>query len=450
MSRRSGPEPVATSPGLARATYFLLQADAATAISTLATAIVVARGLGPANRGIFFLALLAAMIIALVGSFGLTTSAMVYAARPNAPLAQLHWIVAAFSVLAGVIGTALLLVFSGPLIDSVLGGLDRTMLLTVGLGIAPLLYAQILGAGLTGLGRVKEISALRVAAAVVTPLALVPAVVLTHDPYWAVFAWLLTTIAVAAATAVMSFRLLAPPARPPRALVREIGSFSLRGYIGTLAHQGFLRVDVLFISARLGPAAVGLYSQASVLAERISMLGHAAYGASAKRLGSDPPDEAAKLTAELVRKLLLIMAPIALALAALAHPFMTVLFGARFEPAAEPLQILLPGTVCLTLWYIVSLYIVASLRRPGLTTIIQSLALLGALPLYWLAVREWGMNGAAAVSCGVYVTVLAAGLAVLLRAPTVGPGDLLPGREDVRHVLELLRAGLTRLRPRRG
>jgi len=435
---------------LARATYLGLQADAATALSTLASAIVVARGLGPANRGIYFLALLAATIIALVGSFGLTTTAIVYAARPRAPLGELHWIAAAFSVLAGAIGTVALVALAGPLTDSVLGGLDRSTLLIVGLGIAPLLYVQILGAGLTGVGRIKEISALRVAAAVLTPLALVPAVVITHDPFWAVVAWLATAVAVALATAVMSFRLLAAPARPSRALAREVCSFSLRGHVGTLAHQGFLRIDVLFVSARLGPAAVGLYSQASVLAERLSMLGHAAYSASAKRLGSDPRDEAAKLTAELVRKLALILVPVALALGALAHPFMTVLFGARFEPAAEPLQILLPGTVCLTLWYVVGLYIVAALRRPGITTIIQTAGLAVALPLYWLAVRHWGIEGAALVSSAVYVAVLAAGLGVLLRAPSVSPGDLLPGREDVRHVLALVRRALTRRRPRRG
>lgn len=450
MTREIAADPAVPSPGLARGTYFGLQADAATALSTLAAAIVVARGLGPANRGIYFLALLAATLIALVGSFGLTTTAIVYAARPKAPLGELHWIAVAFSVLAGAIGTVALVALSGPLTGSVLRGLDRGTLLTVGLGIAPLLYAQILGAGLTGIGRIKEISALRIGAAVLTPLALVPAVVLTHDPFWAVVAWLVTTVAVALATAVMSLRLLAAPTRPSRAQVREVRSFSLRSHVGTLAHQGFLRVDVLFVSTRLGPTAVGLYSQASVLAERLSMLGHAAYGASAKRLGSDSPDEAAKLTAELVRKLLLILVPVALALGALAHPFMTLLFGARFEPAAEPLQILLPGTVCLTLWYIVGLYIVAALRRPGTTTIIQTAGLAVALPLYWLAVRQWGIEGAAVVSSAVYVAVLAAGLAVLLRAPAVGPGDLLPGREDVRHVFALVRGALARGRLRRG
>ncbi len=442
--------PAVPPPSLARATFFGLQADVATVLSTLVSAIVVARGLGPANRGIYFLALLAAMIIALVGSFGLTTTAMVYAARVKAPLGELHWVSAAFSALAGLTGTALLLGFSGPLIDSVLGGLDRGMLLIVGLGIAPLLYAQILGAALTGIGRIKEISALRIGAAVLTPLLLIPAVVFTHDPFWAVLAWLVTTLAVALATAVMSYRLLAAPVRPSRALVGDVCSFSLRSHVGTIAHQGFLRIDVLFVSARLGPAAVGLYSHAAALAEGMSMLGHAAYGASAKRLGSDPPDEAAKLTAELVRKLTVIMVPVALTLCVLANPFMTIVFGADFEPAAAPLQILLPGTVCLSLWYVVSLYIVASLRRPGTTTIIQSAALAIALPLYWLAVRDWGIEGAALVSSLVYASVLAAGLAVLLRAPTVGPRDLLPGREDVRHILELASRALTSRWPRRG
>ena len=56
-------------------------------------------------------------------------------------------------------------------------------------------------------------------------------------------------------------------------------SFGLRGYVGTVAHQGFLRVDVFFISARSGPGQVGIYSLASVFAEQISLLGKAVYGA---------------------------------------------------------------------------------------------------------------------------------------------------------------------------
>ena len=140
----------------------------------------------------------------------------------------------------------------------------------------------------------------------------------------------------------------------------------------------------------MGDSAVGLYAQASVLAERMSTLGHAVYSSSAARLGSDPPAAAAQLAAELVRVLLLVMVPVAIVLALLGKPIMVVLFGSEFGPAAEPFAILLPGAVCLTIWYVLSLYIMSSLHRPGTTTLIQGLGFLISAPLYWIAVGEVG------------------------------------------------------------
>jgi len=300
------------------------------------------------------------------------------------------------------------------------------------------------------MGHVPEISKLRIAVAIATPLVTIPAVVLGDgEPFWPVVAWLVVTIGFAAALARYAVRRMALPRRPSRETIRQVLSFAVRGHVGTLAHQGFLRVDVLFISARLGPASVGLYAQASVLAERMTTLGHALYSSSAARLGSDPPREAALLTAELVRVLVLIMVPVAAVLAAASHLVMVVLFGSEFAPAAEPFAILLPGTVCLTLWYVVSLYVMSSLRRPGATTIIQGAAFILSVPLYVLAIDEWGMNGAALVSSVVYACVFAAGLAFLLRSPDVRAADLIPGRNDVRHMVGLARQALAAL-PRRA
>jgi stage V sporulation protein B len=224
--------------------------------------------------------------------------------------------------------------------------------------------------------------------------------------------------------------------------------FSVRGHVGTIAHQGFLRIDALFVSARLGPTSVGLYAQASVLAERMSTLGHAVYSSSAMRLGSDPREQAADLVAEILRVLLIVMVPVALLLAVLSRPIIVVLFGSDFAPAATPFAILLPGTVCLTLWYVLSLYITSTLRRPGTATIIQGLGFLVSVPLYWLAIDRWGINGAAAVSTITYVAVFAAGVVMLVRSSRVRWSQLWPRAHDLRHMTALARhaAALPRFR----
>lgn len=437
-------------PSLARATYAALQADVVQAVSDFVVVIVVARALGPSERGVFFLAVLAATMIALFGNLGLATSAIVYGANRRVSLRELHGMSIGLSAAVGALGAALLLGFEQQWVSSVLSGMDTTTLVFVAISLAPVVYAQIVGAMLYGMGLTREISLIRVVLAIVNPLVMIPAVLVGgRTAAWAVGAWLATMLLFALVLAVYTLRTLGAPAWPTRATTRELTSFSLRGYVGNLAHQGFLRLDVLFVSARLGPRAVGLYSQAAGLAERMTTLGHALYSSSASRLGSDPPDRAAELAAELVRVLLLIMVPVGVLLALLAEPLMLLLFGSAFEAAAVPFAILLPGTIGLTLWYVMSLYIISSLHRPGTTTIIQGVALVVSAPLYWFAVREWGYNGAAVVSSVVYVAVALASIVILERSPHVRWSQLRPTMADVRHMADLGRAAVAALRGRR-
>jgi O-antigen/teichoic acid export membrane protein len=441
----------APRPSLARATYAALQADVAQAISDFVVVIVVARVLGPAERGVFFLAVLASTLIALFGNLGLATSAIVYGANGRVPLRELHGMSIAVSAVVGAIGTALLLGFEHVWVTSVLSGMDTPTLVLVAISLGPVVYAQIIGALLYGMGRTAEISLIRIMLAIVNPLVMIPAVLVGgRTAVWAVGAWLTTMVLFALVLAVYTLRQLGAPAWPTGATTRELTSFSLRGYVGNLAHQGFLRLDVLFVSARLGPRAVGLYSQASGLAERMTTIGHALYSSSASRLGSDSPERAAELAAELVRVLVLIMVPAGVLLAVLAKPIMLLLFGSAFEPAAVPFAILLPGTIGLTLWYVMSLYIISSLHRPGTTTIIQGVALFVSAPLYWFAVREWGYNGAAVVSTVVYVGVALSSVAILLRSPHIRLRQLRPTIADVRHMRDLARAALAGVRARRS
>jgi O-antigen/teichoic acid export membrane protein len=106
--------------------------------------------------------------------------------------------------------------------------------------------------------------------------------------------------------------------------------------------------------------------------------------------------------------------------------------------------LLLPGTVCLTVWYVVSLFIVAALHRPGLTTVIQGTAMLAGLPLYWVAVGAWGMTGAAIVSSSIYSCVLVAGVLVFRHHRSDKATRLLPRAADAREAWAMLRDVLAR------
>ncbi|MBN1528514.1 MAG: oligosaccharide flippase family protein [Thermoleophilaceae bacterium] len=429
---------------IARGTFIGLRADVATAVSALLMSVIVSRGLGPENRGVFFLALLVASMIALVGNLGLSTASIVFAATREISLAQLHGIAILLSTLAAAVGAAVLLGAEGFWTSEVLKGLDTVTIVLLCLGIAPTLYAQISQALLTGLGRIPYVSAVRVAVAIANPLVLAPVVIVTNDPQWAVGAWLAVMAGNALALAVYLWLRVGRPLRPRWSVLREVVSFGIRGYVGTVAHQGFLRVDVFFISARSGPGLVGIYSLASVFAEQISLLGKAVYGASARSIGELDRESSAQLTARIVRLLVALMVPVAVVAGLLAEPLFPLVFGEDFDQAALPFVLLLPGTICLALWYVVGLYIVSSLRRPGTTTLIQGGALLASLPLYYFAIKAWEMTGGAIVSSATYVSVLACGVAVLVANSGVRVRQLVPGPADLRSLAQFGRTAIGR------
>lgn len=432
--------------GLLRGTFLGLRADVITAISAVVVSIVVSRGLGPENRGIFFLAFAAATLLALFGDFGLSAAGIVFSANREVALGQLHGIAASFALGAAAVAGALLIGVEDFWTSTILKGLDTTVLLMLSVAVAPLLYTQIMVAILTGLGRIPAVSAIRIGVAIATPVALVPAVVITGSATWSVAAYLATTTGFACVVAAYAITRAARPEVPRVASVRKVVSFGVRGYVGTLSHHGFLRVDLFMLSARLGPATVGIYSLSSIIAERISMLGSAVYGASAGRMGSAERHEAAFLAAQIVRLLITVLIPAAIVMGALSFPAFPLIFGEDFGEASLPFALLLPGTVSLTLWYPVSLFILSSLRRPGTTTAIQATALLVGLPLYYFAIVAWEMTGAALASSLVYMFVLAMGLAVLVRNSDVGIGHLLPGRAELKRLAGLGAAGLRRAR----
>jgi len=432
--------------GIARGTFLGLRADVVTAISAIVVSIVVSRGLGPENRGVFFLAFAAALVIAMLGDLGMSTAGITYAASGEISLRELHGAALGLSVLVGALGAAVLLPAHAFWTSEILKGLDVTMLLLLCAGIAPLIYAQVLLATLAGLGRIPAVSWIRIAQQIIIPALLVPAAVLTGSARWTLAAWLATAVVNALIIAVYTVRTVSPPAVPSADTVRTVVSFGTRGYVGTISHHGFLRIDLFFLGARSGPEKVGLYSLSSVFAERIALLGQAVYGAAAARVGGDEREVAARLIAQIVRGLVLVLIPVAAVLALLAFPCFPLVFGDDFEDSALPFALLLPGTVCLTLWYPISLFIITNLRRPGTTTLIQGGALVASLPLYYVMIGAFDMTGAAIASSLVYFSVFFLGAVVAIRATGLRAGDLVPRVADSRRLLVFARSALSHSR----
>lgn len=424
-----GALPVPT--GIRRGVAFGMFADAAATVSGLLITVIVARWLGPSSRGVYFLAVMVATLIAMLGELGLSSASVAYARSQDFSPRGLHGLGVFAAGVAAIVGTTALLVFE-PLLGGVLRGVRLHELALAGAAILPLVYGQIAGALLTGLGQISALSSVRVMSALLGPLVMFVACwVGDGRATWAIAAWLIAS----ACSGAMLFTILArrgiSPNAPPRSEVRDVVHFGVRGQLGSLSHFGFLRIDVLFISSQLGPRAVGLYSLAAVLAEKLTVVGSALYGASASHVASRGPRVAAELVARIVRTAAVGLVLVAIPLGLGAGPLIRTIFGSDYQGAVRPFILLLPGTICLTVWYLLSLFLVVAARRPGLTTILQAGALAVSIPLYAVSVSSWGMTGGAVVSSAVYGVLMSAGAIAFVHLTQAEWRSLVPRLSDV-------------------
>lgn len=435
-------------PSIARGFAAGATAEIASLLLTLVLTVIVSRVLGPSGRGVYFVTILVATLTAYVSDLGLSAAAITFAAAREQSVRALHTLAIAVSVVAAALSAGVFLPWSSWWSSTVFEGLTPELLAIAVAGVAPLAYAQLASAMLVGAGGVTQLAALRVGASALTLAATALALGVANGGVRAAcVAWLIGTTAFAAALAVTLFRRRLRPTVPTIGDVRSISSFALRTYVGTLAHHGFLRIDILFVSAQLGPAAVGNYSLASVLAERISLVGGALYNATASYIGGVGAANAALITTRVVRLLVVFLVPLVTLLAVLAYPLITLVFGDAFRGAVLPFMILLPGAAALTAWYVIGLYIVSALRRPAFTSAVQAGAFICCVPLYVAAISLFGIEGAAAVSSVTYASVFVAGIAFVVAKQHVRPREFVPSRADAAIARDVV-AGVFRRRPR--
>jgi O-antigen/teichoic acid export membrane protein len=413
-------------------------ADLTIAASSLLLSILISRILGPENRGLYFLTVFGATLIAYIADLGMSVVAIVYGAQRRL-LRQIHFVAVAVALGAGGVTAGILLGASDFWTRTVFKGFTPELLMVLALGVAPMVYTQIGSAALAGLGDVPTLSAVRIAGAVVLPVVSVPIAYATHgDPLWTAAAWWLVVTVLAASCLLLLVMRGMTFALPTRRELRMIFGFGLSGYVGNLSQYGFLRLDIVFVSSILGASAVGSYSLASMLAERTWLIGSALYHASARRIGASEPAEGAEYSARLVRILLVLLVPPTAAAGVTAFIWLPLLYGDAFGDAVAPFVLLLPGAVCLAVWYVLALFVISGLRRPGLTSAAQSCVFALSAPAYYFAIHAWGITGAAVVSSVAYAMVLAFGLAIYTRSTGVPARRLFPRKRDVQHTMSLL------------
>ncbi|MBA1200270.1 oligosaccharide flippase family protein [Pseudomonas capeferrum] len=220
-----------------------------------------------------------------------------------------------------------------------------------------------------------------------------------------------------------------------RAGQRELLTYSARSHPDVLFQQMILRSDYLFIGAILGSTALGHYAMASAAAELLLIVPEAVTTPLMKRLlqqdaGMD------KITPLALRLTATVMIGACLAMAVIGEWLIVTLFGAEYQPAYTALLALLPGLLGLCYASILRLDLLGK-NRPGAVSMMMGAGATINLVLNLFLIPHYGIVGAAISSSIAYLVVTAAMLTLYCRLSEVPlwrtliilPSDLAPLRQ---------------------
>jgi O-antigen/teichoic acid export membrane protein len=378
---------------------------------TFATAVVIARELGPSGRGFYAVAAAVGAIGVQFSNLGLHLSNTYYVARDRALLPALIGNTLAVVFVACVVAvlTGVGLVF-WPKLSPVHGALLILALASVPVGLA-YLFTQGL---LLGVNEVRAYNQIECGSKLLV-LALICIPALVHLGTVELFFGLtLLSALVGFFWALLRLRRVSTePLELSLAVFRQSISTGINAYL--ILFFGFLvlRIDLLMVKHMLGVTEAGYYSISQILAENTMMfpvvLGSLLFPKLSALKGRE---EKLQLANKAVLATAALMLPVVVIGALAAEPIISIAFGRSFLPAVAPFVWLMPGTYFLG----IETVMVQLLNSEGFPSVIVVAWIVDTIinvGLNLWAIPRYGITGASIVSSACYFVMFLIVLAVV-------------------------------------
>lgn len=408
------------------------------------TSVVIARTLGPSSKGVFDLAVTSASLLALILGFAMPAGITYAVARGRAAPRRVLRLVLAVGVGQAVLGYLLISIADRiPALAALLPSSGSTAiqvlvpLLAAAVAVGTSLKAILLGRERFAVanwvdvaGRLLALGGVVLVAVIMREAGLTPEAVIAVS--------LVTAIVTAVVFGIEGVR--GTPRGGPLAIAQGI-RIAVPSYAANILQFLNYRLDLFLVAAFRTTTEVGLYALAASLAQLLWLVSNAMATVLFPRVASD--DEAAGValdrTAFFSRFSLASTLVLGMLLAVIADPFLRIVYGAEYVPAAVPIWLLLPGIVAFAPVNVLAAHL-AGAGRPEVNLAVSGASLVVTVALDLLLIPPFGMAGAAVASSIAYVT--AAVVIVVLYCRFVrrsARSVLVPTRSDVRRVTSRMR-----------
>jgi len=369
-------------------------------VVTFATAVVIARELGPTGRGFYAVAVTIGAIGAQFGNLGLHASNIYYVAKDRGLLPALIGNTLAVVVVACFVAALCGIGFAfWPNVSPLRGSLLLLALASIPVGLAYLLTQGLL----LGVNEVRAYNNIECGGKLLA-LMLICVLALAHGGTVELFfGATLSSVMVTFLWALLRLRRVS--AKPPKlswTVFRQSIGIGARAY--TIAFFGFLllRIDLLMVKYMLGATEAGYYSISQVLAENTMMFPVVVGLLLFPKLSAlKAREEKLQLANKAVLVTAALMLPAVVIAAWAAAPIISIAFGRDFLPAVSPFVWLMPGTYFLGL-ETVMVQLLNSEGFPPIIVVAWIADTIVNIALNFWAIPRYGITGASIVSSVCY------------------------------------------------
>ncbi len=429
------------TPLLARAVILTTLGTLAAVVFGFAAAVLTARWLGPADRGLFAVMwLLGSLTVAIFG-LGIPVSITYHLSSGASAAAEVLGAALAWAALLACVFVPLSWLLRDELADVAARGEGGDAWVLVGVLVPALFLGYAAIQFLVGMLRFGWSNALRATsrAVFVGFLALLLGLV-GLGVSGALVALIASWVAVVVIACPVVLRYARPRLSAPA--LTSILRYGLLVQLGTVSAFASLRLDILVLQHFEALGQVGIYAVAQSVAETVTILALGFAGSMLPLVARLEGVERQALTGEAIRNCSLLGAVAAVALAILGPPLVPVFFGQDFADAVTPLLILLPS-----MWFLgIALAIGSTLRgygRAGLASLLAGLSMALTIGLDLLLIPSYGVTGAAVASAFAYALYGASSVVALGRVADLSPTALVvPTRTDIERYPRAVRRAL--------
>lgn len=223
------------------------------------------------------------------------------------------------------------------------------------------------------------------------------------------------------------------------ALVRDEGSFALKGGLTGLAAFLNLRIDVFVVSAMLDARTLGVYTLAVASGEMMWQISRPLVWTTMGRIANGERAEAIRLTNTVTRNILAVECVLGVVVYFVAPFAVRLVYGDAFAQSGLVMRWLMPGLILYAAQGTLSYFIAVKEGRPAAILGVQVTSVLACAAISVLTIRQLGIFGAALATNVTYCCAAAAAAVLYARFTGTALADItLLRREDLARFARIL------------